>query len=82
VLDLSGAIYEQVTDRRERVAGASSCRTTTQAVADALCNRARVALMHLPYPGQMATAANIASPFTPLEIPLGQVCAFNIYHLS
>jgi multidrug efflux pump len=47
----------------------------------ALCNRARVALMHLSYPGQMATAGNIASPFTPLEIPLGQVCAFNVYHL-
>jgi len=54
----------------------------TQAIADALCNRARVALMHLSYPGQRATAGNIASPFTPLEIPLGQVCAFNIYHLS
>jgi hypothetical protein len=52
-----------------------------QAIADALCNRARMALMHLSYPGQMAITGNIASPFTPLEIPLGPVCAFNIYHL-
>ncbi len=23
----------------------------------------------------------LASPFTPLEIPLGQACEFNVYHL-
>jgi hypothetical protein len=34
----------------------------TQAIADALCNRARVALMHLSYPGQMATAGNEGHP--------------------
>ena len=39
------------------------------------------ALMHSPYPGRIATAGNIASPFTPLEIPLGQACEFNVYHL-
>jgi len=37
--------------------------------------------MHAPYPGRIATAGNLASPFTPLEIPLGQACAFNVYHL-
>ena len=29
----------------------------------------------------MATSGNIGLPFTPLEIPLGEVCAFNVYHL-
>ncbi len=31
--------------------------------------------------GRIATAGNIASPFTPLEVPLGQACEFNVYHL-
>ena len=29
----------------------------------------------------MATAANFACPVTPLEIELGRVCAFNVYHI-
>jgi hypothetical protein len=53
----------------------------TQALATAICGKARTSLMHAPYPGRIATAGNIASPFTPLEIPLGQACEFNVYHL-
>jgi len=53
----------------------------TQALASAICGKARTSLMHSPYPGRIATAGNLASPFTPLEIPLGQACAFNVYHL-
>ena len=29
----------------------------------------------------VATSGNIGMPFTPLEIPLGKVCQFNVYHL-
>ena len=53
----------------------------SQALADALCNQARVAALHTHYSGRIATAGNVALPFTPLEIPLGQVCKFNVYHL-
>jgi hypothetical protein len=53
----------------------------SQELATAICGRARTALLHAPYPGKMATAGNLALPFTPLEIPLGEVCAFNVYHL-
>jgi hypothetical protein len=53
----------------------------TQELATGICGRARTALLHAPYPGKMATAGNLALPFTPLEIPLGEVCAFNVYHL-
>ncbi len=53
----------------------------TQAIATAICNKTRTSLMHAPYPGRIATAGNIASPFTPLEIPLGRACEFNVYHL-
>jgi hypothetical protein len=54
---------------------------TTQAIATAICGKIRTSLMHAPYPGRIATAGNLASPFTPLEIPLGQACEFNVYHL-
>jgi len=53
----------------------------TQGLATAICNKTRTSLMHAPYPGRIATAGNLASPFTPLEIPLGQACEFNVYHL-
>jgi hypothetical protein len=53
----------------------------TQAIATAICGKVRTSLMHSPYPGRIATAGNLASPFTPLEIPLGQACEFNVYHL-
>ncbi len=53
----------------------------TQEEALAICSRARTELLHHPYRGRIATAGNIALPFTPLEIPLGEVCAFNVYHL-
>ena len=53
----------------------------TQALADKVAALARVALVHAPYPGQVATAGNLAMPVTPLTIPLGQLPEFNIYHL-
>ncbi len=52
-----------------------------QKTATAVCSRARTELLHFPYEGRVATAGNIALPFTPLEIPLGPVYKFNIYHL-
>ncbi|GAA4338226.1 acyclic terpene utilization AtuA family protein [Pigmentiphaga soli] len=54
---------------------------TTQDLATAICGRLRSSLLHAPYPGRLATAGNLAHPFTPLEIPLGPVCEFNVYHL-
>lgn len=53
----------------------------TQELATAVCSRARTEMLHSPYEGRIATAGNIAFPFTPLEIPLGIVCEFNVYHL-
>lgn len=53
----------------------------SQEIAIALCSKARTEMLHCPYEGRMATAGNLAFPFTPLEIPLGEVCEFNVYHL-
>jgi hypothetical protein len=53
----------------------------TQELANAVCSMARISVLHMPYPGQMATAGNFALPLNPPENPIGPVCAFTIYHL-
>ncbi|CAK7222019.1 hypothetical protein SBRCBS47491_004725 [Sporothrix bragantina] len=53
----------------------------TQDEADAIANLARICTLHNAYPGQMATAGNLASPLTPLEQSLGPVFRFSVYHL-
>jgi hypothetical protein len=56
-------------------------KASTQAQADAVINATRIACIHGPYPGQKATAGNLAMPIGSLDIPLGQMCEFCIYHL-
>lgn len=53
----------------------------TQELANAICSTARIALLHAPYPGQLATSGNVAFPLNPMDNPLGEVCRFSIYHL-
>lgn len=53
----------------------------TQALAHAICSHARISVLHLSYPGQMATAGNFAIPLNPPENDIGPVCRFSIYHL-
>jgi hypothetical protein len=54
---------------------------SSQALANGIATSARVAVLHLPYPGQMATAGNFALPLNPMEHPIGPVCAFTLYHV-
>lgn len=53
----------------------------TQELASAICSNTRVALLHGPYPGQLATGGNLALPLNPPDNPLGPVCRFSVYHL-
>jgi hypothetical protein len=53
----------------------------TQDLADAICSTARISVLHMPYPGQLATAGNFAIPLNPPENPIGPVCRFTVYHL-
>ncbi|GBE89163.1 hypothetical protein SCP_1501700 [Sparassis crispa] len=53
----------------------------TQKLAHGVCNALRVALLHAPYPYQIATAGNMGSPLTPLETDIGEASEFSIYHL-
>ena len=52
-----------------------------QILATQIANSGRVFCVHAPFVGQKSTTGNFAMPVTPLEIPLGPVTAFNIYHL-
>ncbi|WP_428493120.1 acyclic terpene utilization AtuA family protein [Rhodopila sp.] len=53
----------------------------TQDLANAISSAARITVLHMPYPGQLATAGNFAIPLNPPENPIGPVCKFSIYHL-
>lgn len=52
-----------------------------QILATQIANSGRVFCVHAPFNGQKSTTGNFAMPVTPLEIPLGPVTAFNVYHL-
>ncbi len=53
----------------------------TQTMADTICAFARSQLQHYHYKGILATAANIAFPTAPSDIPVGSVFRFSVYHL-
>lgn len=53
----------------------------TQELANDIASSTRIAVLHSPYPGQMATAGNFAIPLNPPETPTGPVCRFTVYHL-
>lgn len=53
----------------------------TQELANDIASSARISVLHMPYPGQKATAGNFALPLNPPENPIGPVCDFSIYHL-
>lgn len=52
-----------------------------QETASAACAMLRSTLLHYGYPGRVATAGNLALPFSPSDIPCGRVYEFSIYHL-
>lgn len=53
----------------------------TPAMAETICAMARSLLLHWGYKGRIATAGNVAFPFSPADVPAGEVYEFNIYHL-
>lgn len=50
-------------------------------IAETVCAMARSLLLHWGYKGRIATAGNVAFPFSPADFPVGEVYEFNIYHL-
>jgi hypothetical protein len=53
----------------------------TQEHASAVCSVARSTLLHYGYPGRIATAGNLAFPFSPSDIKVGPVYVFSVYAL-
>jgi hypothetical protein len=53
----------------------------TREIARMVATTVRALLMHWGYRGRIATAGNLALPFSPAEFAAGEVYEFNIYHL-
>jgi hypothetical protein len=53
----------------------------TQELADAVCMYVRGTIQHAYYPGIVATAGNLAYPFSPFTVPCGPTYRFHIDHL-
>lgn len=53
----------------------------TQEQADTICGFARSTMLHFGYDGRIATAGNLAFPFSPSDAKMGEVYEFNVYHL-
>jgi hypothetical protein len=49
--------------------------------ADTLLSVTRSTLLHYGYPGRISTAGNLAFPFSPSDIAVGDVYEFSVYHL-
>ena len=53
----------------------------TQDEADALLSATRSTLLHYGYAGRISTAGNLAFPFSPSDVAVGDVYEFSLYHL-
>jgi hypothetical protein len=50
-------------------------------VSENVCEQAGRKLLHMDYPGRIATAANVAHPYSPTANKLGPVYGWSIWHL-
>ena len=53
----------------------------SQDEANTVCSLTRSTLLHYGYPGRVATAGNLAFPFSPSDVQAGTVFEFALYHL-
>ncbi len=53
----------------------------SQVLADTICSFARSTMLHFGFPGRLATAGNLAFPYSPSDFSTGQVFEFSLYHL-
>ena len=54
----------------------------TQEIADTVCALARSRMLHCDYDGRKSTAGNLAFPFSPSDIHVGEVYEFSVFHLA
>ncbi len=53
----------------------------TQELANTICSFARSTMLHYGYPGRLATAGNLAFPYSPSDFKAGEVYSFCVHHL-
>ena len=54
----------------------------TQEIADTVCSLARSRMLHCDYVGRKSSAGNVAFPFSPSDIHVGEVFEFSVFHLA
>lgn len=54
----------------------------TQEIADMVCALARSRMLHCDYEGRKSTAGNLAFPFSPSDIHVGEVYEFSVFCLT
>ena len=54
----------------------------TQEIADTICALARSRILHCDYQGRKSSAGNVAFPFSPSDIHVGEVFEFSVFHLA
>jgi hypothetical protein len=53
----------------------------SQTISNTICSFARSTMLHYGYKGRIATAGNLAFPYSPSDIQAGEVYEFNVYHI-
>lgn len=53
----------------------------TQSISNTICSFARSTMLHYGYKGRIATAGNLAFPYSPSDFQAGEVYVFNLYHI-
>jgi hypothetical protein len=57
------------------------CIAPTRERAEEVIRTTKQYLLHHGYEGRLATAGNLAFPFTPPEVVIGEAYRFNVFHL-
>jgi hypothetical protein len=52
-----------------------------QSTANTVCGLARSTLLHYPLEGRINSGGNLAFPYSPSDIPVGEVYTLSVYHL-
>ncbi|MBT7663344.1 MAG: hypothetical protein HN608_00400, partial [Rhodospirillaceae bacterium] len=47
----------------------------------AVMAKTRLALLHSDFPGRKCISGNLAIPFSPSDIPVGETYEFNLWHI-
>ncbi len=76
-----GALEPEKQTRSHELGIVIEVLAATQDEANTVCSLTRSTLLHYGYAGRVATAGNLAFPFSPSDVQAGTVYEFSLYHL-